>query len=63
MNSEIKLELKKLRSKINEIPFSNKMKSIYTLDYYNIVEEISKNNTLDILDQISVLNYLIDNNC
>lgn len=63
MDSEIKLELKKLRHKINEIPFTNKMKSIYTLDYYNIVKEISKINTLDILDQISVLNYLIDNNC
>lgn len=36
MDPLIELELRQLRIKINRIPFTNKLKSVYTLDYVDI---------------------------
>ena len=55
-------ELKKLRRKINRIPFTNKMKTVYTLEYSEIILESSNQNPLHTMDRISILSQLIDIN-
>lgn len=62
MDPLIELELRQLRIKINRIPFTNKLKSVYTLDYVDIITEIKRDETSTTIDKINTLNYLIDNN-
>lgn len=62
MNDEIRFELKKLRHRINKIPFTNGLKKTYTLSYVKIINEIPNSNSLAILDRISILNQLMDVN-
>lgn len=62
MDPLIDLELQQLRIKIDRIPFTNKLKSVYTLDYIDIITEIKHTETPITINKINTLNYLIDNN-
>lgn len=62
MDPLIESELRQLRIKINRIPFTNKLKSVYTLDYIDIITEIKRDETSTTINKINTLNYLIDNN-
>lgn len=62
MEPLIESELRQLRIKINRIPFTNKLKSVYTLDYVDIITEIKRDKTSTTINKINTLNYLIDNN-
>lgn len=62
MDPLIESELRQLRIKINRIPFTNKLKSVYTLDYVDIITEIKRDETSTTINKINTLNYLIDNN-
>lgn len=62
MDPLIETELRQLRIKINRIPFTNKLKNVYTLDYVNIITKIKYDETSTTINKINTLNYLIDNN-
>ena len=62
MEDSVRIKFKNIRQKIDRIPFSNKMKSIYTLDYVSLIMNHEKYDQKKLLDKLDLLDTLINNN-
>ena len=62
MEDSVRLKFKNLKQKIDKIPFSNKMKPVYTLEYVSLITEHEKFNQKKLLHKLDLLDTLIDNN-
>lgn len=62
MEDSVRLKFKNLKQKIDRIPFSNKMKSVYTLEYVSLIMEHEKYDQKKLLHKLDLLYALIDNN-